>query len=126
MLRIVSSFALLALLMGHDHPGCGGADGVPTGAECDPRVRWDTFGKDFMAAYCTSCHASELRGGARRGAPEDHDYDTHAGVQVDPSHIDLAAGAGPAGANDVMPPYGPIPTLEERQQLARWLACGAP
>lgn len=126
MRRIVLGFALLLVLMGHDHGGCGGNEGAPTTSDCDPRLRWDSFGKGFMTTYCTSCHSSELRGGERRGAPPDHDYDTQEGVQVDPTHLDLAAAAGPGAHNDSMPPYGPSPTLAEREQLGRWLACGAP
>lgn len=107
MHRIVLGFALLALLMGHDHGGCGGNEGVPTASDCDPRLRWDSFGESFMTTYCTSCHSSQLQGGARRGAPPDHDYDTREGVQVDPTHVDLAAAAGPGAHNESMPPYGP-------------------
>jgi hypothetical protein len=124
--RILLGFAFLALLMGHDHGGCRGNDGIATRAECDPALTWDGFGRDFMANYCTSCHSSLLRGGARKGAPEDHNYDSLEGVQQDPTHVDVAAGAGPEGVNDFMPPYGRKPTAEERQQLSRWLACGAP
>ncbi len=127
MRRYLLGFAMLALLMGHDHAGCGGnSDGAATESDCDPRLRWDNFGQDFMTRYCTSCHSSELTGGERRGAPPDHNYDTREGVQEDPTHLDLAAAAGPAAHNEYMPPYGPTPTLAEREDLGRWLACGAP
>lgn len=122
--RIVLGLVLLATLMGHDH-GCGN-DGAPTEASCDPRLRWDNFGHDFVTRYCTSCHSSEPQGGHRRGAPPDHNYDTQEGVPMDPTHLDIAAAAGPAARNDFMPPYGPMPTLVEREQLGAWLACGAP
>jgi hypothetical protein len=36
------------------------------------------------------------------------------------------AGSGPDATNEQMPPDGTAPTLAERQQLAEWLACGAP
>jgi uncharacterized membrane protein len=118
---------LLVFLMGHDHGGgCGGDSGTPTESTCDPRLTYDNFGRAFMAAYCTKCHASDVSGGQRRGAPEDHDYDTIEGVQEDPTHVDLASAAGPAGKNTRMPPYGAMPTDLEREQLGQWLACGAP
>lgn len=125
-MRRLLAIPLLAFLMGHDHGGCGGATGEPTGATCDPRLTWKSFGAPFMAAYCTKCHATTVTGGQRRGAPDDHDYDTLAGVQEDPAHVELAAAAGPRARNTRMPPYGPMPTTEERALLGQWLACGAP
>ncbi|MCW5805501.1 MAG: cytochrome c [Deltaproteobacteria bacterium] len=123
--RAVAALALLTCLMGHDH-GCGAPDGTPTAARCDPRLRWDNFGRDFMTRYCTSCHGSTVRGGARHGAPTDHDLDTPEAIRTALDHIDLTAASGPGGTNTYMPPYGPLPTQREREDLGRWLACGAP
>jgi hypothetical protein len=126
MLRGTLAMTMLVFLMGHDHGGCGGGDGPPTEASCDPRLRWDNFGSTFMTQYCTTCHSSKVQGGQRRGAPTDHDFDTQDGVQASIDHIDATAGSGPGATNVYMPPYGPTPTTFEREQLASWLACGAP
>ena len=115
----------LVFLMGHDHGGCD-APGHATGAACDPALTWDNFGADFMQRYCTSCHSSRVSGGQRHGAPVDHDFDMLSGVQLATDHIDESAAAGPQAINTYMPPYGPMPTTGEREQLGRWLACGAP
>ena len=126
MRRRIFLVPMLVLLMGHDHGGCGGATGSPTEATCDPRLTYDNFGQAFMTTYCTRCHSSEVAGGQRRGAPDDHDYDTREGVQADPTHIELASAMGPAAKNSRMPPYGAMPTDHERELLGQWLACGAP
>lgn len=119
---------------------CGGSDPTPTGAACpspDPlTLTWDSFGRDFMARYCTACHASTLPRSQRNGAPIYHDFDTLLGVLQVVDHVDEYSGAGPAATNTIMPPDrcpatpgGPIaidcpkPTLAERQQLSVWLAC---
>jgi hypothetical protein len=125
-MRRVIVLGLLAFLMGHDHGGCGGSDGAPTKATCDPRLTWNNFGQGFTDRYCTKCHATSVHGGERRGAPGDHNYDTVEGVRKDLDHLDQSAASGPAAENDFMPPYGPMPTQLEREQLGQWLACGAP
>ena len=67
-----------------------------------------------------------VTGGQRRGAPDDHNFDTQAGVQKDLDHVDEASASGPGAHNTYMPPYGPMPTDDERADLGRWIACGAP
>lgn len=129
------SFVMLAMMlvftMAHDGEGCCAGDaevlGPPTGTECAPAstLTYANFGEAFMTAYCTRCHSSELRGDARMGAPALHDFNTQVGVQVVGEHIDQTAGSGPNGTNDSMPPDGDMPSLEERRQLAEWMACGA-
>lgn len=120
--------ALVALLA----PGCAADEpplfGPPTQSECPPAgstLTWDNFGNTFMSAYCTRCHHTELRGEARQGAPSFHDFDTAKGVRVVKEHVDETTASGPAATNKSMPPDGPMPTLEERQKLGEWLACGA-
>lgn len=110
---------------------CSDAEGVlglPTEATCPPSspLTYANFGQPFMAQYCTRCHSSALAGAARMGAPAFHDFDTQIGVQRVADHVDAAAGSGPAATNQRMPPSDPRPTMEERQQLAEWIACGAP
>lgn len=105
-----------------DDPTC-------TGGDCN-------FGKTFMDAYCISCHDSALSRPERHGAPLYHDFDTLLGVMKVPVHIDQQAGIGPNAANHFMPPDDcpstpggaldikcPQPTDEEREKLAKWIAC---
>src|ERR1051325_6769597 len=96
--RAGTATVLLVFLMGHDHGGCD-APGKPTGATCDPALRWDNFGADFMTRYCTSWPSARVSGGERHGAPEDHDFDTVAGVRLAIDHIDESAAAGPDAIN---------------------------
>lgn len=94
--------------------GCDTLSGTPTGAVCDESLEltWETFGQDFMHAYCVDCHSS---------------YRTLAAVQDHGDIIDELSGAGPDALNRLMPESGsPQPTTEERELLATWLACGAP
>lgn len=102
--------------------------GPPTQATCPPAstLTYASFGQQLMTNYCTRCHSSSLTGEARMGAPDFHDFDTLIGVQQVAEHIDEVAGSGPAATNEAMPPNGAKPTLEERQKLAEWIACGAP
>lgn len=114
-----------------DHPaneGMGGAVGPDTKAVCPTpqTVTYENFGKDFMARYCLRCHSTQVKAGARNGAPDDHNFDTLDEVQGLRDHIDQKAGSGPAATNTDMPRNDPKPTVEERKKLAEWLACGAP
>ena len=93
--------------------GCNSA----SGATCPTNntLTYENFGRAFVARYCYECH----NGGALVKY-------TLEGVRS--SRIDGAAAAGPDRVNDDMPPTGdrPIPTLDERQRLGQWIACGAP
>lgn len=129
--KVLLAALLLTFTMGHGDGCCAGEEevlGPPTETTCPPTstLTYANFGQAFMTTYCTRCHSSTLSGDARMGAPEFHDFDSQLGVQSVAEHIDEAAGAGPAAANDQMPPDGAMPSLEERQQLAEWIACGAP
>ncbi len=129
--RIVLGITLLTFTMGHGGGGCCSEEvlGPPTEATCPPSstLTYEDFGQPFMESYCTDCHSSELQGADREGAPPNHDFDTVLGIRQVAEHVDQAAGAGPAATNDQMPPEGEdSPTLAERQQLAEWIACGAP
>ncbi len=110
--------------------GCDGDEGQATGATCPQgsTLTYDSFGKGFMSAYCTSCHASTLTGAARQRAPGDHNFDTLALIKQNPlSHLDAQSAGGPKAVNTIMPPRGSrAPTEAERKQLGEWLACGAP
>jgi uncharacterized membrane protein len=121
----VRSLVLCALV------ACGGPDSVfgpPTEAVCPPTstLTYENFGKGFMTQYCTRCHSSELVGADRMGAPSFHDFDSIYGIRAVANHIDETTASGPAATNLGMPPDKPAPTLDERKQLAEWIACGAP
>ena len=129
--RAVIAVTVLMFTIGHGGGCCAGDEAVlgpPTGAACPTTstLTYASFGKPFMESYCTRCHSSELTGAARNGATAFHDFDTLIGVQSVSDHIDQTAGSGPEATNDQMPPDGAMPTLAERQQLAEWIACGAP
>jgi hypothetical protein len=104
--------------------GTGGV-GRGTGARCaeDSPREWETFAKPFMDQYCVRCHSRDRSGDARSGAPAGHDFDTLEGVLIEAAHIDRWAAAGPNGANEAMPPDGPLPSRYERAQLGEYLAC---
>jgi len=103
-------------------------EGTPSGAECaaDSTLTWDNFGKGFMDSYCVRCHSTTLTGSARRGAPNDHNFDSVTLVREEIEHTDEAAAAGPDAVNTDMPIGSPAPTEAERRMLGEWLACGAP
>jgi uncharacterized membrane protein len=90
---------------------------------CPPggtQLTYANFGAAFMTRYCQGCHGSDAL--ERAGAPGEFIFDTATQVQRHRARIFVRS----AGTNDSMPP-GPIdPPLPERQQLAEWLACGAP
>ncbi len=121
---------------------------TPTGVTCDDpdpitgttTLTWDNFGHDFFCHYCTNCHDSSLPLSKRNGAPLYHDFDYLDGAMEVPDHIDEQAGWGPLVHNNAMPGGGTcgqcpskpggsldrdclVPTDQERQQLAQWLAC---
>ncbi len=106
---MVRWFGLAMLML-----GAGACDeGQPTGATCPPDspLTWESFGRTFMTSWCVGCH---------RG------YGDLERVRGDARDIDGVAGAGPNGVNRAMPEGDLEPTREEREALARWLACGAP
>jgi uncharacterized membrane protein len=124
------AFTLLALAGAascgsSDTPAGAGEAGKASGATCPSgnTLTYDSFGRNFMQTYCTRCHSTALTGAARQGAPDDHNFDTLAGILDMPDHIDHEAAAGPAAVNTAMPPDGAKPSAAERQQLGQWLAC---
>lgn len=133
---------MLPLTMAHgdeeESGGCGSGHeddegeelelGPPSGAACPEgsTLTYDSFGRSFMESYCLRCHSGSVTGAAREGAPSDHNFDTIIEIQGLADHIDQMAGVGPDSTNEIMPTDDPKPTLAERQQLAEWLACGAP
>jgi cytochrome c5 len=102
--------------------------GPPTQSVCPAgsTLTYQGFGQPFMESYCTRCHASDLHGADRQGAPSFHDFDTLYGIKAVFDHVDETTAAGPAATNTSMPPDRPAPTLDERKQLGEWIACGMP
>ena len=86
-----------------------------------------SFGQAFLESYCLSCHSASVTGPGRGGAPTHINFDTPEQVRALSHGIDAHAAAGPSATNTKMPPPSlPQPSLEERQKLGQWLACGAP
>ena len=83
-------------------------------------LSYDNFGQRFFETWCNSCHSAPVE--YRQGAPEQFVFDTQARVQKYKRRIFERAAAD----NDSMPPGPAGPSQKERDQLAEWLACGAP
>jgi uncharacterized membrane protein len=92
-------------------------------ASCPPggtTLTYESFGKPFLDANCQWCHASSVTD--RHGAPDFVTFDTLADVHAHLDRIFVRA----AGPNTTMPPGPDDPPPALRDQLAEWLACGAP
>ena len=113
---------------GHDDDHSSAVLGPNTGATCPSgsTLSYENFGKQFMQDYCLSCHSMSVTGDARNGAPADHNFDSLASIALLKGHIDQLAGSGPDATNEMMPPAGAPkkPSMEEREKLSEWLACG--
>lgn len=117
-----------------DHGAAGASDhdhdsamvGPLTGATCPSgsTLTYDNFGMKFFSDYCVRCHSEKITGDARMMAPADHNFDTLAEIDLLSPHIDEMAGSGPSATNMTMPPSDPKPTMDERQKLSEWIACG--
>lgn len=82
---------------------------------------YTSFGAAFLDENCNSCHSADA--GGRHGAPTTIRFDTLDDVHQHASRIFERA----AGPNDTMPPGPDVkPPVDQRDQLADWLACGAP
>jgi uncharacterized membrane protein len=80
-------------------------------------LTYASFGQQFMADHCNECHSS-----SKNGAPGGYKFDSQADVQKHAKRIFIRA----AGPNVTMPPGPEDPPESQRDQLAEWLACGAP
>ncbi len=81
-----------------------------------------------MGSYCTRCHSTTKSGADRYSAPDDANFDSLDGIRQQAEHIEHTTASGPTGTFDFMPPRLPTiagqPTLQERERLGQWLACG--
>ena len=89
----------------------------PTGGTT---LTYANFGQEFMNTWCQPCHGSNAEN--RHGAPGEFIFDTDAQIQLHADRIFVRA----AASNDSMPPGPDGPPRPQRDQLAEWLACGAP
>ena len=112
------SFVLPALLIAAAGAGaCSGADEIseypcPQGGTA---LTYDNFGKSFFDLHCVYCH-----GGAN--GYSSRAFTTLDSIRQQSDRIFVNAAAG----NTAMPPGPDDPSELERDQLAEWLACGAP
>jgi uncharacterized membrane protein len=75
------------------------------------------FGAGFVDTYCNGCHTT-----SKNGAPSAFKFDTIEDIRRHADRIFVRS----AGPNTTMP-VGPVdPPADQREQLAEWLACGAP
>lgn len=116
----------LALALALAVAACGGG-GSPTGSACpttDPPT-YASFGQQFFATYCTSCHSASSTN--RHDAPGNHNYDSEAEIRKHADAIDEEAAAGPDATNTSMPEIGGTvvskPSQADREKLGQYLAC---
>ncbi len=98
-------------------PGCLSTDDLADHS-CPPggtKLTYLNFGQDFMARYCVRCHGGPNGYSSRA-------LNTQGAVQANLQRVFVNA----AGQNRAMPPGPDDPSQAERDQLAEWLACGAP
>ena len=113
--------AALALLSAAALAACGPRDDL-VDHKCPPdsTLTWDNFAGGFFDEWCQRCHGAP--DGSRNGAPDQYNFDSRDAVELHASLVyDMAA-----GANNAMPPGPNGPPSEQREELADWLACGAP
>jgi hypothetical protein len=111
---LASSALLLAAAAA---PACSGAD-VLSDYSCPPEgtaLTYESFGKPFFDGYCVYCH-----GGAN--SYSSRSFTTVESIRSQSDRVFANAAAG----NTSMPPGPDDPSEAERDQLAEWLACGAP
>jgi uncharacterized membrane protein len=85
-------------------------------------LNYENFGEAFFVKYCTHCHARDLTGASRIGAPDAINLDRPEDVATWRAKILKVAATG---GNNSMPPSGQTPS-QERARLAEWLNCGGP
>jgi uncharacterized membrane protein len=83
-------------------------------------LTYESFGRDFMAQNCQSCHGQPTKD--RKGAPASFDFATPEAIRQHKARIFARAAAD----NVTMPPGPDDPSDADRAKLAEWLACGAP
>jgi mono/diheme cytochrome c family protein len=107
------------LVLAFSLAACGGAE-ADLGA-CPPNSDAQQLaGRKVVEDSCNVCHASNLTGVSRRGAPEGIDFDNLATVRAEAGEMYGLALEGE------MPelPYDPL-SESDLESMRVWLACGA-
>ncbi|MCK6527942.1 hypothetical protein L6R50_10420 [Myxococcota bacterium] len=121
-------FAGAAAAAGLAIAGCaydGPAPSCPPGGTA---LTWEGFAQPFYESYCTRCHASDLDGWYRQGAPGYWNYDDfEEATVVDTADGDLGVVWRVVAEEARMPPNSWVrPSRGEIADLGEWLACGQP
>jgi len=122
-IRLALALALALAVTACTADESGGA----TGAACPTAdaPTYDSFGRDFMAKYCTACHSTAAQ--QRFGAPGNLNFDSEADIKKFAGEIDREAAKGPRSTNTGMPDLGGAvktePSADEREKLGQFLAC---
>ena len=82
---------------------------------------YSNTGDPFMRTWCTSCHHTDMADTVRPDGTEGINLDGFGNVAAFLERIEARA----LGDSPTMPPAGG-PSEVEREQLAEWIACGAP
>jgi hypothetical protein len=108
---------LLVVVVAAALGACSGAATIDE-HPCPPggtQLTYASFGKDFFESYCVRCH----------GGPNAYSSRSFTSVElIRASRERIYANA--AGENTAMPPGPDDPPRDLRDNLATWLACGAP
>lgn len=121
-MKRVASAVLAVTVMITAVAACGGGTTIDE-HPCPPggtKLTYGNFGIHFFASYCNTCHSQPES--MRQGAPPDYVFNTPEQIRAVKDRIFVRA----AGPNDSMPPGPDDPPRTERDELADWLACGAP
>jgi hypothetical protein len=108
---------LFGLAIGAVFAACQG--GTPIDAHpCPPggtKLTYDNFGRGFFDGWCVRCHGGPNGYSSRS-------FTTVDDIRAQKDRIFINAAAD----NAYMPPGPDGPSQDERNELADWLACGAP
>lgn len=112
----------LGFLLANALAACAPADAYEDAScpEGGTTLTYENFGQAFIDRECQYCHASWVED--RKGAPMEYTFDDHASVLHFADHIYDRS----AASNRSMPPGPDDPSQDERDDLAEWIACGAP
>ena len=120
------SVCLSAAVTACSSDGGGGGGGGPDGSPVDHPDAMDpcagpvpTFSQVSLFDVCTTCHSSQLSGGARQNAPQGIDYDTYQAA------VNNAAQGVSAVMAGVMPLRGSV-TQQQKLDFYTWAACDEP
>lgn len=85
----------------------------------DSSLTYTNFAQGFFGDYCLRCHSDHPTDTSYPPPPNLH-FDSLDAVRT---YADAIFGAA-ADENVLMPPFGAVPTSEQRHALGDWLACG--